>query len=191
VGLQTIGAASRGLRGPDGQALLCQTYESTPLPDGVILVPQRVFPDDAGGTFKEVVRLAAGVVEAPALRERGVSLQPAQINVSVIDAGTRRFWHVHPTQNELWTISHGQLNAGLVDCREHSPTFGRRAKLVLTSHTGLYIPAGVAHGYANESVGVVVLQYLPDRQFTTGDDTEEWRIDPVALPYDFVLSDVI
>lgn len=152
---------------------------------------QRVFPDDAGGTFKEVVRLKDGVIDVPALREHGIALQPAQINVSVISPGTRRFWHVHPSQNELWTVSYGQLNAGLVDCREHSPTFGLRAKVVLTPQTGIYIPAGVAHGYANESGGTAVLNYIPDKHFTVGEDTEEWRLDPTQLPFDFVLADTI
>jgi dTDP-4-dehydrorhamnose 3,5-epimerase-like enzyme len=88
-------------------------------------------------------------------------------------------------------VSYGQLNTGLVDCREGSPTYGRTAKVILTPHVSVYIPAGVAHGYANESYGVAVLQYLPDRQFTRGDESEEWRIDPERLPYDFVLAETM
>ncbi|HEV2126419.1 MAG TPA: dTDP-4-dehydrorhamnose 3,5-epimerase family protein [Chloroflexota bacterium] len=191
MAIETVGIAARGLKGPNGQALLRQTYGPTPLPEGVVLVVQRVFPDDAGGTFKEVVRLKDGVLDVPALREHGIALQPAQINVSVISPGTRRFWHVHPSQNELWTVSYGQLNAGLVDCRENSPTFELRAKVVLTPQTGIYIPAGVAHGYANESGEMAVLNYIPDKHFTAGEDTEEWRLDPTQLPFDFVLADTI
>jgi dTDP-4-dehydrorhamnose 3,5-epimerase-like enzyme len=191
MAVETVGMAARGLRGPEGQSLLRQTYEAARLPAGVVLITQRVWPDDAGGSFKEVVRLKDGVVEAPALREHGITLKPGQINVSVIAPGTRRFWHVHPSQNELWTISYGQVNAGLVDCRENSPTFGMRAKVILTPQTGVYIPAGVAHGYANESGGSVVLNYLPDKQFSAGEDTEEWRIDPDQLPFDFVLAETI
>ena len=191
MGFIEVGSASRGLKGPDGQPLLRQTYESNVVPQGVIIVQQTVWPDDGGGSFKEVVRLTGGIVETAALREHGVSLRPAQINVSVITPGTRRFWHVHPTQSELWTVSYGQLNAGLVDCREDSPTLGVRTKVVLTPQTGVFIPAGVAHGYANESASVAVLNYLPDRQFSRGDDSEEWRIDPDTLPYAFVLADII
>lgn len=191
MGTQTVGTSLGRLRAPEGQRLLRQTYEATPLPEGVITVPQRIFPDDAGGSFKEVVRLSEGMVTSPVLREHGIHLTPAQINVSVVAPGTRRFWHVHPNQNELWTISHGQLNAGLVDCREGSPTFGRRSKLVLTPQVGLYIPAGVAHGFANESGALVVLHYLPDKQFSAEGDSEELRIDPSELSFDFVLSDVM
>lgn len=191
MGMKVVGPAARGLRAPEGQQILRQTYEATPLPAGVVLVPQRVRPDDNGGSFKEVARLADGVVQLPALREAGVKLAAAQLNVSVIAPGTRRFWHLHPTQSELWTVSYGQLNAGLIDCREGSPTFGLQAKVVLTADLGVYIPAGVAHGYANESGSVVVLHYLPDRQWHGGEDTEEWRLDPNEVPYDFVLADVI
>jgi dTDP-4-dehydrorhamnose 3,5-epimerase-like enzyme len=194
MGFRPIGTAARGLRAPGGQQLLRQTYETDAvpkIPDGVVLIPQRIFPDDSGGSFKEVARLADGAVQVPALRERGITHTPAQINISIITPGTTRFWHVHPTQNEIWTVSYGQLNAGLVDCRDGSPTFGVESKIILTPHIGLYIPAGVAHGYANESSELVVLHYLPDRQFSTGDDSEEWRIDPDALPYDFVLAETI
>ena len=186
-----IVTSARGVKAPGGQQILRQSYEATPLPHGVVLVPQRVRPDDCGGSFKEVVRIAGGVVQVPALREAGVNLAAAQINVSVIAPGTKRFWHVHPEQSELWTVSYGQLNASLIDCRDGSPTHGLRAKVVLTAELGLYIPAGVAHGYANESGNIVVLQYLPDRQFSASEDTEEWRLDPNEVPYDFVLAEVI
>lgn len=190
---QEVGKAARGVRSPVDAPIVRQTYTDNgtdPLPEGVILAPQRVWPDDSGGSFKEVTRLdAQGVLETPALRERGVALKPAQLNVSVVAPGARRFWHVHPSQNELWTISYGQLNAGVIDCRDGSATFGKRAKVILTPHTALFIPAGVAHGFANESSAVAVLHYLVDHQFTRGEDTQEWRINPDDLPFDFVLAE--
>jgi dTDP-4-dehydrorhamnose 3,5-epimerase-like enzyme len=186
-----IGTVGQGVRAPEGQRILRQTYEPATLPGGVVVVPQRVRADDAGGTFKEILRIDGGTVQAPALIERGISHRPAQLNVSVIASGTRRFWHVHPTQNELWTISYGQLNAGLVDCRETSPTYGLRTKVVMTCEVGLYIPAGVAHGYANESGALVVLHYVPDQQWSAGEATEEWRIHPDDLPFDFVLAETL
>ena len=190
---EPVGEKARGISGPDGQAVLRQIYNDLKpkLPEGVVLVQQTVWPDDGGGTFKEVLRLSEGTVEAAALRERGVALRPAQVNVSVISPRARRFWHVHPEQNELWTIAYGQLNAGLIDCREGSATFGLRSKVVLTPQTGVYIPAGVAHGFANESANVVVLNYFVDTQFSRGEDSQEWRISPEELPYDFVLAEVI
>ncbi len=191
MGVETVGAAARGLRPPDGKVLLRQTYEPTALPDGVVSLPQRVFADDWGGSFKEVTRFERGAAQAPALREQGITLDAAQLNVSVISPGTRRFWHVHPSQGELWSVAVGQLNAGLIDCREGSPTHGLRSKVVLTPHAALYIPAGVAHGYANESGATTVLLYVVDRQFSTGDDTEEWRIDPRELGFDFVLAETL
>lgn len=191
MGFEAVGPAAHGIKPPDDSGLLRQTYEPLALPDGVYVVPQRLFPDDWGGSFKEIVRWSNGVVEAPALRERGVALQAAQLNVSVISPGTRKFWHVHPTQSELWSIGYGQINAGLIDCREGSPTYGLRTRVVMTPQASLLIPPGVAHGYANESSSVAVLIYLPDRQFSAGAETEEWRIDPQKLPFDFVLAETI
>jgi dTDP-4-dehydrorhamnose 3,5-epimerase-like enzyme len=85
----------------------------------------------------------------------------------------------------------GQLNAGVIDCREGSPTYGKRAKVVLTPHQALYIPAGVAHGFANESPSLVLLQYFVDHQFSRGEDSQEWRISPEILSFDFVLAESI
>ena len=195
MGWEEIGRAARGVQSPVDAPLIRQTYTDSgvdPLPDGVFVVQQRVFPDDSGGTFKEVVRIdGSGTVEAAQLRERGITLKPAQINVSIVAPGARRFWHVHPEQCELWTISHGQLNAGVIDCREGSPSYGKRARVILTPHSGLYIPAGVAHGFANESSSLVVLHYLVDHQFSRGEDSQEWRISPDELPFDFVLAESI
>jgi dTDP-4-dehydrorhamnose 3,5-epimerase-like enzyme len=195
MGWEEVGRTARGVRSPVDAPIIRQTYTDSgvdPLPDGVLVVQQRVFPDDSGGTFKEVVRLdSSGVVEAPQLRERGIALRPAQINVSIVAPGARRFWHVHPEQAELWTISHGQLNAGVIDCREGSPSYGKRAKVILTPHAGLYIPPGVAHGFANESGAMAVLQYLVDHQFSRGADSQEWRISPDDLDYQFVLAETI
>ncbi|HET7767476.1 MAG TPA: dTDP-4-dehydrorhamnose 3,5-epimerase family protein [Chloroflexota bacterium] len=195
MGWEEVGRAVRGVRSPVDAPIIRQTYTESgvdPLPDGVLVVQQRVFPDDSGGSFKEVVRLDSnGIVEAPQLRERGIALKPAQLNVSLVAPGARRFWHVHPEQCELWTISHGQLNAGVIDCREGSPSYGKRARVILTSHSGLYIPAGVAHGFANESSALVVLHYLVDHQFSRGEDSQEWRISPEVLDYQFVLAETI
>ena len=192
---EEVGRAARGVRSPVEAPIIRQTYTDSgvdPLPEGVLLMQQRVFPDDSGGSFKEVVRLdASGVVEAPALRDRGIALKPAQLNVSIVAPAARRFWHIHPEQCELWTISYGQLNAGVIDCREGSPTYGKRARVILTPQTGLYIPAGVAHGFANESSAVVVLHYLVDHQFSRGPDSQEWRISPDKLDYSFVLAETI
>ena len=195
MGWAEVGRAARGVRSPVEAPIIRQTYTDSgvdPLPEGVLVVQQRIFPDDSGGSFKEVVRLDAnGVVETPVLRERGVALKPSQLNVSIVAPGARRFWHVHPEQCELWTISHGQLNAGVIDCREGSPTYGKRARVILTPQAGLYIPAGVAHGFANESSALVVLHYLVDHQFSRGEDSQEWRISPDELDYQFVLSETI
>jgi len=172
--------------------LLRQLYAPLQLPAGVLVLSLRVALDDAGGSFKEVLRLNAaegGAVQA--LLEHGLRHIPRQINISVVAPGTRRFWHVHPEQNELWCPAWGQLNVGLADLREGSPTWGQRAKVILGPQQALYIPAGVAHGFANVTATVAVLCYAPDRQWEPGGETQEWRVDPRDLPYDFVLPEDI
>src|SRR5438105_83320 len=105
MAFKPIGTSARGIKSPGGQQILRQTYDDDgipSLPHGVIVVPQRVWPDDWGGGFKEAARLDGGVIQAPALREAGVTLQVAQINVSVVTPRARKFWHVHPSQSEMW-----------------------------------------------------------------------------------------
>ncbi len=65
----------------------------------------------------------------------------------------------------------GTAFVGLFDLRARSPTEGKKAELRLAAEEerlGLYLPAGVAHGFYAETE--LVLQYLVDAPFTGEDE---------------------
>lgn len=174
---------------PEGASLFKQTYEKTPFPDGVVVVKLGVFPDDQGGWFKEALRVnEAGAVEA--LVDQGTEFKIRQSNLSYIGAGAKRFWHVHPEQNEIWTTN-ATLLLGLIDLRKGSKTYMAKTKVVLSQDRAVYIPAGVAHGLLNPNNHPVTLVYYTDKHFSADEETQEYRIDPQDLPYDFVEPEVM
>lgn len=175
--------------------LLVQTYVKDPLPQGVIMIKQPVFPDDQGGWFKETLRQdESGQVLA--LLEQKVSFKIRQSNTSYLAPQGKRFWHIHPTkpdhpgQNEIWSVN-GSLNVGFVDLRSDSTTFNLKAKVVLAPDRAVYIPAGVAHGFFNPNYFAVTLTYFTDQYFVADDHTQEHRIDSSTMPYDFVLPEIL
>lgn len=182
--------SSEKLELPKGTVLLQQTYDKEPLPDKVAVFKLSVFPDDQGGSFKENFRLDEnGYVIS--LKDQGISFRFVQSNTSQISPRSSRFWHIHPAkgtspgQNEIW-ITNGTLLVGLIDLRKDSPTFNKKARVILSPERGLYIPAGVAHGFINPTDQFVTLTYFVDQFFVAGPETQEHRIDPTTLPYDFV-----
>ena len=177
------------VRLPKNVQLYQQTYEKQILPDGVVQIKLNVFPDDQGGWFKEALRIDKdGNVES--LIQAGVSFKVRQTNVSYLGAGAKRFWHIHPDtknrvgQNEIWTTN-STLLLGLVDLRKNSKTYNQKSKVVLSRDRAVYIPAGVAHGLLNPNNYPVTLIYYTDQQFNL-EDTQEFRIDPNHMDFDFV-----
>ena len=47
------------------------------------------------------------------------------------------------------------------------------------------------HPHLWQNAAVALLQYFVSHQFSRGEDSQEWRIDPEKLDYQFVLGDVI
>ena len=172
-----------------GVNLLQQTYSKGPHPKDVVLMKINVFPDDLGGWFKENFRLSESF-HFQALIEFGINFKIRQSNMSYIAAGGKRFWHIHPSQNEIWTTN-SILLVGLVDLREGSETYGQKTKVVLSPDKALYIPHGVAHGFINPNNFPVTLVYFADQVFKADSETEEHRIDPKQLPFDFVEPDIM
>jgi dTDP-4-dehydrorhamnose 3,5-epimerase len=72
-----------------------------------------------------------------------------QTNLSASRAGVLRGLHYHFHQVDYWLPLEGRLRVGLYDLRRGSPTRGGRLSLDLSSEdrTGIYVPAGVAHGF--------------------------------------------
>lgn len=110
-----------------------------------------------------------------------------QGNRSDSAAGTIRGLHFHRKQSDYWLCIKGTLLVCLYDARPGSPTEGVTQGIVLTDATnaGIYIPPGVAHGFA--ALEDVTLTYLVDNYYD-GDDEfgVRWDDPDVAMDWGIV-----
>ncbi|SRR5258706_116010 len=174
---------------PKKTKLFRQTYDRADGIYDVLVCKSNTFADDFGGWFKETLRLDRSGLHI-GLKEQGVSFKPIQINTSFLAPKAKRFWHIHPQQNEIWTTS-GTLILGLIDFRPESPSYLTRMKIILSPDKYIYIPCGVAHGFMNLGHEFVTLNYFTDHYFVGSDKTQEYRIDPKDISYDFVKPEVM
>lgn len=79
-----------------------------------------------------------------------VDWERLQSNRSDSAAGVLRGLHYHFKQVDYWLAIRGRIRVGLVDLRRSSPTYLQSASLDMgeDSLLGLFIPEGVAHGFA-------------------------------------------
>lgn len=122
---------------------------------GVQLV--RLVPhSDDRGTFVETFRK-----EWFPQREWG----KVQMNLSYSKRGCVRGLHYHHRQVDYWTFIQGEFRVGLYDLRPSSSTYGRAATIDVRAEDrmGIYIPVGVAHGFATKTD--VVMTYLVDNYY--------------------------
>jgi dTDP-4-dehydrorhamnose 3,5-epimerase-like enzyme len=174
---------------PKKNKLYRQTYEKAEGIQNVHVLKVATFADDFGGWFKETMRLDKNGNNV-ALKELGINFRPIQTNTSYLAPKTKRFWHIHPLQNEIWTTS-GTILLGLIDFRPESPSYQTKMKIVLSADKLVYIPAGVAHGFINPNLEAVTLNYFTDQYFVANENTQECRIDPKVVPYDFVKPEIM
>lgn len=154
-----------------------QSYTGVKSIDGVKFFPIRNFVGDEGD-FCEVIRLdEKGFVE-------GVEgFQLRQQNRARSFPGSIKAWHFHHQQDEMWYVPpHCQMFVGLWDLRDDSPTKNVRMRSNLGAGNSrlLYIPRGVAHGYANFSGNSVDLFYFANNQFSLENPDENrvsWDFD--------------
>jgi dTDP-4-dehydrorhamnose 3,5-epimerase len=107
-----------------------------------------------------------------------------QGNRSDSAAGTIRGLHFHRRQADYWLCLRGTLLACLFDARPGSPTEGVTQGVVLTDETnaGIYIPPGVAHGFA--ALEDATLTYLVDQYYDGGDEFGvRWDDPDVAMDW--------
>lgn len=138
----------------------------TPCPtiDGVRHVTPTVHGDDRG-IFVETYRRSW----FPDAREM------IQGNRADRRAGAVVGLHYHLHQADYWYVVSGHARVVLHDLRAGSPTDGATLEVDLgevdgapNNHRGLYIPPGVAHGFA--SVTDLTLTYLVDGYFNPADE---------------------
>jgi dTDP-4-dehydrorhamnose 3,5-epimerase len=94
-----------------------------------------------------------------------------QTNLSFSRAGVLRGMHYHRRQADYWCVLDGVAFVGLYDLRSGSPTKRTAASLRFDAGQelrGLYVPPGVAHGFA--AVTDVRMQYQVDAEFSAGDE---------------------
>jgi dTDP-4-dehydrorhamnose 3,5-epimerase len=139
--------------------------------DGVVLVDPLVHVDNRG-SFVETWRREW----IPGCREM------VQVNRATRSAGSLVGLHYHRFQADYWTVADGLVRVVLHDLRTGSPTDGATLCLDLGGdgserNRGLYIPEGVAHGFAALSDATVV--YLVDRTYDPADELGVAWNDPV------------
>ena len=78
--------------------------------------------------------------------------------------------HYHLHQADYWYVLRGTARVVLHDLRRGSPTVGATLSMDLigTENRGLFIPPGVAHGFA--SITDVLLWYLVDGYYNSKDE---------------------
>jgi dTDP-4-dehydrorhamnose 3,5-epimerase len=128
--------------------------------EGVYTVQLKEFGDDRG-RFMEVFRK-----EWFAEREWNA----IQSNRSDSAAGVLRGLHYHHKQVDYWHVIRGRIRAGLVDLRRTSTSFKESEIVDLRAedNLGLYIPVGVAHGFA--AITPVTLFYIVDNYYDGEDE---------------------
>ena len=103
--------------------------------------------------------------------------------------------HYHLHQADYWYVPRGHARVVLHDLRQGSPTDGATLCLDLgevdggpNNHLGVYIPPGVAHGFA--SLSDMTITYLVDGYSNPADELGVAWDDP-AIAADWGLSDPI
>jgi dTDP-4-dehydrorhamnose 3,5-epimerase len=111
---------------------------------GVYVLESPVWGDDRG-FFREWFKDADFVAA-------GIDFHARQANLSMSKQNTLRGLHyslAHEGQAKTVTCVYGSLDDVIVDVRVGSPTFGRYEVVSLAAgeSKGVYLPAGVAHGF--------------------------------------------
>ncbi len=98
--------------------------------------------------------------------------------------------HYHLHQSDYWYIPFGTARVVLHDLREGGPTDGATHSLDLSgeNHIGVYIPPGVAHGFA--ALTDMVITYLVDGYYNAADELGVAWDDP-AIAADWGVTDPI
>jgi dTDP-4-dehydrorhamnose 3,5-epimerase len=98
--------------------------------------------------------------------------------------------HYHLHQADYWYVPFGHARVVLHDLREGGPTDGATLTLDLTgeNHLGVFIPPGVAHGFA--AVTDMVITYLVDGYYNPADELG-LRYDDPAVDADWGVTEPI
>jgi dTDP-4-dehydrorhamnose 3,5-epimerase len=150
-----------------------QFQESNLIKD-VQIITLQIFGDERG-RFVETFRQGW-------FPQRGWDI--VQVNRSESIAGVVRGLHYHFHQVDYWLVAAGKIRAALYDMRPDSPTQGATQTIEMggEQQLGLFIPIGVAHGFASLSEATLI--YVVDNYY---DSTDEhgvaWNDPDIAMPW--------
>lgn len=140
--------------------------------EGVIAL-SLVTHDGERGFFREIVRASEG----------GFTF--GQASHSRMRPGVIKAWHIHKIQTDWWYVVSGAIKAVLHDMREHSPTKGETAEILMgDDHFGrmIQIPPGVAHGC--KALTDANLLYITSHEYNPVDEGRIPHDDP-GIGYDW------
>lgn len=114
-----------------------------------------------------------------------------QCNRSDSTQGVVRGLHYHFKQVDYWFVVSGMIRAVLLDIRPNSPTFKSYQTFDMGDENmmGLFIPVGVAHGFATLTERVT-LTYVVDNYYDNSDEFGVAWNDP-EFDIDWGLSEAI
>jgi dTDP-4-dehydrorhamnose 3,5-epimerase len=159
--------------------------QPSPLIEGVLEVPIKVFGDERGQVMETFRREWFP----------WVNWDNIQGNRSNSKAGVLRGLHYHHKQIDYWYVLYGTIRVGLADLRPSSSTYKQTQTIEMgdTNNIGLFIPIGVAHGF----VGLTdcALTYLVNNYYDGTDEkgvawndptlAVNWHIEnPILSPRD-------
>jgi dTDP-4-dehydrorhamnose 3,5-epimerase len=145
------------------------TVTESPVIAGVYVVEPDVHGDERG-RFIETYRRSW----FPQGREM------VQANRADRRAGAVVGLHYHLHQSDYWYVPFGTARVVLHDLREGGPTDGATLSVDLSgdNHLGVYIPPGVAHGFA--ALTDMTITYLVDGYYNAADELGVMWNDPAV-----------
>jgi len=104
-----------------------------------------------------------------------------QANRANRQQGTLVGLHYHLHQADYWYVPSGSARVVLHDLREGGPTDGATLSLELSgeNHIGVFIPPGVAHGFA--ALTDITITYLVDAYYNPADELGVAWDDPAVV----------
>ena len=143
--------------------------------EGVAVAELVSFTDERGG-FRETFR---------AEWFPQVAWGQVQANRSDSQAHVVRGLHFHRRQADYWLVTAGRIKVGLCDLRRKSASFRAVEVMELSAEVerGLFIPAGVAHGFY--TLTDVTVTYLVNNYYDASDEHGvAWDDPELAVPWD-------
>jgi dTDP-4-dehydrorhamnose 3,5-epimerase len=118
---------------------------------------------------------------------RLLNFKPAEVLTSVNRKNTIRGLHYQKpnAQHKIAWCTAGEIYEVLLDMRSQSPSFGKWHGIMLSEKraNGVFVPEGVAHGFASLSVGATILYVLGGSQVAGSE--RGVRFDDPALGIDW------